>query len=115
MGGSRAAGLRQLFYGPVGGVIVVLAIKGVPFAYLGGPEGAARTRRRIRVTPPACTGAAARRRSDRAALLAPASWSAFAIVFAESVGDFGVASTLANDSHFTVATFTLYNAMQRSR
>ena len=38
-------------------------------------------------------------------------WSALAIVFAESVSDFGVAATLANDAHFPVATFTLYNAV----
>jgi len=45
------------------------------------------------------------------ALLAPAIWSALAIVFAESVSDFGVAATLANDAHFPVATFTLYTAI----
>ena len=39
-------------------------------------------------------------------------WSALAIVFAESVSDFGVAATLANDAHFPVATYTLYNAVQ---
>ena len=39
-------------------------------------------------------------------------WSALAIVFAESVSDFGVADTLANDAHFPVATYSLYNAVQ---
>lgn len=102
---------RTLLYGPVG-VIVVLTVKGVPFAYLaisaalrglgeefeqatrvhgGGPLDAARM---------------------VVSLLAPAVWSALAIVFAESVSDFGVAATLANDAHFPVATFTLYNAVE---
>jgi iron(III) transport system permease protein len=108
--GIPATGLRQAFYGPLG-VVIVLSVKGVPFAFLalsgalrglgeefeaaarvhgGGPSAAARV---------------------VLALLAPACWSAFAIVFAESVSDFGVAATLANDAHFPVATFTLYNAI----
>ncbi len=108
--GLHPGGLRTLFYGPFG-VVVVLTVKGVPFAYLaisgalrglgeefeaavrvhgGGPLDAARV---------------------VLALLAPAIWSALAIVFAESVSDFGVAATLANDAHFPVATFTLYNAV----
>jgi iron(III) transport system permease protein len=109
--GLHLEGLRSLFYGPFG-VIVVLTAKGIPFAFLaisaalrglgeefesavrvhgGGPIDAARV---------------------MVALLAPAMWSALAIVFAESVSDFGVADTLANDAHFPVATYTLYNAVQ---
>ena len=45
------------------------------------------------------------------ALLAPAVWSSLAIVFAESISDYGVASTLANDAHFPIATFELENAV----
>jgi iron(III) transport system permease protein len=45
-------------------------------------------------------------------LLGPAVWAALAIVFAESVSDFGVASTLANDAHYVVATYSLYTAVQ---
>ncbi|MDQ1596724.1 MAG: iron(III) transport system permease protein, partial [Microbacteriaceae bacterium] len=109
--GYDPAALRAIFYGPVG-IVVVLTVKGIPFAYLaisnamrglghefedavrvhgGGPISAVR----MVVT-----------------LLGPAVWSALAIVFAESVSDFGVASTLANDAHFPVATYILYNAVQ---
>ncbi|MCU1527326.1 MAG: hypothetical protein JWP75_1089 [Frondihabitans sp.] len=109
--GWNAVGLRDVFYGPVG-IVVVLTVKGIPFAYLaianamrglghefedalrvhgGGPLAAARL---------------------VVSLLSPAIWAALAIVFAESVSDFGVASTLANDSHFTVATYSLYTAVQ---
>ena len=108
--GLPSAGLRHLFYGPFG-VIVVLSVKGVPFAYLAfsgalrglGEEFEAAVR----------VHGGGRRDAARIvlALLAPACWSAFAIVFAESVSDFGVAATLANDAHFPVATFTLYNAI----
>ena len=103
--------LRSVFYGPVG-IVLVLTVKGVPFAYLaisaalrglgeefeaavrvhgGGPFSAARV---------------------VVGLLTPAVWAALAIVFAESVSDFGVAATLANDAHFPVATYVLYNAVQ---
>ena len=43
-----------------------------------------------------------------ARMLAPAIWSAIAIGFAESVSDFGVASTLAYNSNFSLATYQLY-------
>lgn len=108
--GVPAAGLRQLFYGPVG-VIVVLAIKGVPFAYLA-LAGALRGLGDEFESAARVHGGNARSAARIvAALIAPACWSAFAIVFAESVSDFGVAATLANDAHFPVATFTLYNAI----
>lgn len=108
--GIPATGLRHLFYGPFG-VVVVLAVKGVPFAYLAFSgalrglgdefEAAARVHGGGRIAAGRIV----------LALLAPACWSAFAIVFAESISDFGVAVTLANDAHFPVATFTLYNAI----
>lgn len=108
--GLPAAGLRSVFYGPLG-VVVVLTMKGVPFAYLA-VSGALRGLGEEFETAVRVHGggrlAAARM---TAALLAPACWSAFAIVFAESVSDFGVAATLANDAHFPVATYTLYTAI----
>jgi iron(III) transport system permease protein len=109
--GIDATWARDIMYGPVG-IVVVLTVKGIPFAYLaisnalrglgnefedavrvhgGGPFAALR-----------CV----------VALLAPGVWAALAIVFAESISDFGVASTLANDSHFLVATYSLYNAVE---
>ncbi|MGA8635218.1 MAG: hypothetical protein WB805_10215, partial [Candidatus Dormiibacterota bacterium] len=109
--GFHLDGFRNLFYGPFG-VIVVLTAKGVPFAFLA-ISGALRGlgeefESAVRVHgggPVASTRVLV-------GLLAPAMWSALAIVFAESVSDFGVAATLANDAHFPVATYTLYNAVQ---
>ncbi len=109
--GVPDAGLRSIIYGPIG-VTGVLAVKGLPFAYLAvsgalrglGDEftAAARVHGGGPWTATRITGA----------LLAPAVWSSFAIVFAESISDFGVAATLANDAKFPVATYTLYNAVQ---
>jgi iron(III) transport system permease protein len=102
--------LQHLIFAPFG-VILLLGLKGVPFVYLaitaalGGLgqefEDAARVHGSSRwgalrmVTP----------------ILAPAIWSSLAIVFAESVSDFGVASTLAFNAHFPLATYTLFTAI----
>lgn len=108
--GLHSAWLRGHFYGPLG-VSVVLGVKGLPFAYLA-IAGALRglgdefeDAARVHGGSPA-TGL-----RISASLLAPAFWSAFAIVFAESVSDFGVADTLAHDAHFPVLTYTLYTAI----
>ena len=45
-------------------------------------------------------------------LLLPALWSGIAIVFAESISDFGVASQLSSPGRFSVATFTLYRSVE---
>ena len=44
-------------------------------------------------------------------ILGPAIWSALAIGFAESIGDFGVAATLAHTANFPLATYQLYAAI----
>lgn len=110
LAGLPVSGVRAIFYGPVG-VVLVLAVKGIPFAYLaisGALRGlGAEYEAAVRVHGGTRWGAA----RVVAALVAPACWSAFAIVFAESISDFGVAATLANDAHFPVATFTLYQAI----
>ncbi|MHB8659943.1 MAG: ABC transporter permease [Solirubrobacteraceae bacterium] len=108
--GIDPSAVHSLIYGPVG-VIVVLGVKGVPFAYLAVSaalpglgssfehaarvHGAGRVRALLLVVP----------------IIAPAIWTSLAIVFAESISDFGVAATLAYDAHFPVATFALYNAV----
>jgi iron(III) transport system permease protein len=102
---------RSLLYGPLG-IILILTVKGIPFAYLvisnamrglGGEFEQA-----VRVH------GGSRRESLKvmATLLSPAIWSAMAIVFAESISDFGVAATLSSPAHFPVATFMLYNSIE---
>ena len=102
--------LRGFILGP-GGVIMVLALIHVPFAYLatapawngiGGELEEASKVHGVRAVTAALLSAR---------LLLPAIVAAFAVSFAESLGDFGVASTLAAGAHFPVATFAIYRAL----
>lgn len=102
--------LRNLILGPFG-VILALALKHIPFCYL--------------TTAPAWSGIggeleeAARahgvshKRLTRLtlSLLTPALVAAFAVSLAESLSDFGVASTLAAGAHFPIATYAIYQAL----
>jgi iron(III) transport system permease protein len=102
--------LRTMVLGPAG-VTWVLATRGVPYAVLAISallrgmgrefEDAARTH------------GAGRLATARAVLpiLAPALWAGFAIVFAESISDFGVAATLGAQAHFPLATYAMYQAI----
>ena len=108
--GVGSAGVRHWFYGPAG-VIVVLSAKGVPFAYLAISNALRGLGEEFEMAVRVHGGRARDATRVVVALLAPAVWSALAIVFAESISDFGVAATLANDAHFPIATFTLFNAV----
>ncbi len=108
--GLHVAALREVFYGPVG-VVVVLTAKGVPFAYLAVSAALRGLGSELEVAVRVHGGGRLEHVRVVAAMLAPAVWSGLAIVFAESVSDFGVAATLANDAHFPVATYALYNAV----
>ncbi|NEN04293.1 iron ABC transporter permease [Diaminobutyricibacter tongyongensis] len=109
--GFDPSGIRNVFYGPVG-IVLVLTVKGIPFAYLAISNALRGLGNEFEDAVRVHGGGPVSAIAIVVSLLGPAIWAALAIVFAESVGDFGVASTLANDSHFTVATFTLYNAVQ---
>lgn len=100
----------NLVLGPFG-VVLLLGLRSVPFAFLAVSaalaglgqefEDAARVHgatrlQTVKVLTP---------------ILAPAIWSALAIGFAESVSDFGIAATLAYSSHFSLATYQLYAAI----
>ncbi len=102
---------RDVVYGPVG-IVIVLTVKGLPFAYLAISNALRGLGHEYEDAVRVHGGGAVASTRVVVSLLAPAIWAALAIVFAESVSDFGVASTLANDSHFTVATFQLYTAVQ---
>ncbi|MEZ0068765.1 iron(III) transport system permease protein [Streptacidiphilus sp. MAP12-20] len=108
--GQDPAALRALVFGPAG-VIWVLASRGVPFAYLAVSallrgmgrefEDAARTHGTGRLG------------TFRLLLpiLAPGLWAALAIVFAESISDFGVAATLASQGSFPLLTGAMEQAI----
>jgi iron(III) transport system permease protein len=111
LAGLHPGMVRSVFYGPVG-VVLVLTMKGLPFAYLAISSALRGVGEEFESAARVHGGSALDATRIVAALLAPAVWSALAIVFAESVSDFGVAATLANDAHFPVATFTLYDAVE---
>ncbi len=108
--GLWSAGVQHTVMGPVG-VAVILAFKGTPFAYFalapslaavgGDLEHAVRVHGGGRLAMVRTIGP----------VLLPAVLSGFVIVFAESVGDFGVASTIAASAHFPIATYVLYESI----
>lgn len=90
------------------GVVLVLGLRCVPFAYLTITASLAGLGQEFEDA--ARVHGASRVGALRLVLpiLAPAIWSALAIGFAESISDFGVADTLAYQSHFSLATYQLY-------
>ncbi len=108
--GLNVAVFQKVLYGPVG-VILVDGLKGVPFAFLA--ISAALPGLGSSFEHAARTHGAGRLASLRVVLpiLAPALWASFAIVFAETISDFGVAATLAYSAKFPMSTFSLYYAV----
>ncbi|MDQ1552967.1 MAG: iron(III) transport system permease protein [Microbacteriaceae bacterium] len=109
--GMHPEAIRSVIYGPAG-VVIVLTVKGIPFAYLAIANALRGLGREHEDAVRVHGGSPITAARMVLALIGPAVWSALAIVFAESVSDFGVASTLANAAHFPVATYTLYTAVQ---
>jgi iron(III) transport system permease protein len=93
------------------GVVLLLGLRCVPFAYLTINASLAGLGQEFEDA--ARVHGASRFAALRLVLpiLAPAIWSALAIGFAESISDFGVADTLAYNSHFSLATYQLYAAI----
>ena len=91
------------------GVVLVLGLRCVPFSYLAISAALAGLGQELEDA--ARVHGAGRLGALRLVvpMLAPAITSALAIGFAESVGDFGVASTLAYASSFPLATYQLYS------
>lgn len=91
------------------GVVLLLGLRCVPFTYLAVTAALAGLGQEFEDA--ARVHGASRSGAIRliAPILAPAITSALAIGFAESVSDFGVASTLAYSSHFPLATYQLYS------
>jgi iron(III) transport system permease protein len=93
------------------GVVLLLGLRCVPFSFLAISAALAglgqEFEQAARVHGAGRMGAA----TIVARMLAPAIWSALAIGFAECVGDYGVAATLAYTAHFPLVTYQLYDAI----
>ncbi len=108
--GLNVTAFQKVLYGPLG-VILVDGLKGVPFAFLA--ISAALPGLGSSFEHAARTHGAGRLAALRVVLpiLAPALWASFAIVFAETISDYGVAATLAYTAKFPMSTFALYSAV----
>ena len=102
--------VRNLLYGPVG-IGMILAFKGIPFAYLVISNAMRGLGEEFEQAVRVHGGSRVQAFKMMATLLLPAIWSGVAIVFAESISDFGVASQLASPGRYSVATFTLYKSV----
>ena len=108
--GLNSSYLYGQFFGPTG-IIVVLTVAATPFSYFvvsAGLQGLG-----SEFEDAARIHGASRFLTVRTVLpiIAPALLSAFAISFAETMSDFGVAFTLGYHSHFPLATYTLFSAI----
>lgn len=108
--GFSVAPIRNLLYGPVG-ICMVLMVKGIPFAYLVIANAMRGLGEEFEQAVRVHGGSRFAAFKVMASLLMPSIFSAMAIVFAEAISDFGVASTLSSIGHFNVATYQLYQGI----
>lgn len=102
--------LANLFFSQIG-IVALLALKGLPFACLAsrsswralGPEIIDAARLHIR-SPAMRWGILIR-------LLLPAAGSAFAVVFIESIQEFGIPATLGAQIHLPIVTYAIYEQL----
>ena len=102
--------VRDLLYGPVG-IGMILTFKGIPFAYLVISNAMRGLGEEFEQAVRVHGGSRLQAFKMMVTLLLPALWSGIAIVFAESISDFGVASQLSSPGRYSVATFTLYKSV----
>ncbi len=102
--------VRDLLYGPIG-IGMILTFKGIPFAYLVISNAMRGLGEEFEQAVRVHGGSRLQAFKMMATLLLPALWSGIAIVFAESISDFGVASQLSSPGRYSVATFTLYKSV----
>jgi iron(III) transport system permease protein len=97
----------KLLFGPIG-VVTVLTLRGIPFGYFA-VAGVVRSfswsveeAARVHGLP------TWRRYSIQIGSVTPAILAGCLLVFAESISDFGVASTLAANAHFPIITYVVF-------
>ncbi len=109
--GIDCAWARGQYYGPAG-IALILTLKGIPFAYLAISTAMRGLGQEFEDAVRVHGGSFIDSARISISLLGPAVWAALAIVFAESVSDYGVASTLSSTAHFPVATYAIFNAVE---
>lgn len=102
--------VRSALLGPVG-IVLILGFSGVPFAYFAMAPAIVGMGRRFEEAARIHGAGVARTTRTVAPIILPAIFAAMIIVFAESIGDFGVASTIAANANIPVATTNIMAAI----
>lgn len=108
--GLVSPALRNLFLGPLG-IVLILGFSGVPFAYFAMAPAIAGLGRRYEEAARIHGAGVSKTFRTVAPIILPALFSALIIVFAEALGDFGVASTIAANANIPVATTNIMAAI----
>ena len=108
--GLVSPAVRSALLGPVG-IVVILGFSGVPFAYFAMAPAIVGLGRRFEEAARIHGAGLARTTRTVAPIVLPAIFAAMIIVFAESIGDFGVASTIAANANIPVATTNIMAAI----
>lgn len=102
--------LAGLFFGQPG-IVALLALKGLPFATLAARASWRAIGSEILDAARMLVLSAWRRGWVLARLLLPAAGSAFAVVFIESIQEFGIPATLGAQIHLPIITYAIYERL----
>ncbi|MDA8383175.1 MAG: ABC transporter permease subunit [Betaproteobacteria bacterium] len=102
--------LADLFFSEAG-IVALLSLKGLPFAALAARSSWAAIGAELEDAARILGLSGWRRRGVLLRLLLPAAGSAFAVVFAESIQEFGIPSTLGAQLHLPIVTYAIYERL----
>lgn len=102
--------LADLFYSQVG-IVALLGLKGLPFAALAARSSWAAIGAELEDAARILGLSAWRRHNVLLRLLLPAAGSAFAVVFVESIQEFGIPATLGAQLHLPIVTYAIYERL----
>ena len=102
--------LADLFFSQAG-IVALLGLKGLPFATLAARSSWAAIGAELEDAARILALSAWRRRSVLLRLLLPAAGSAFAVVFVESIQEFGIPATLGAQLHLPIVTYAIYERL----
>ena len=102
--------LADLFFSQLG-IIALLGLKGLPFATLAARSSWTAIGAELEDAARILGLSIWRRRNVLLRLLLPAAGSAFAVVFVESIQEFGIPATLGAQLHLPIVTYAIYERL----
>lgn len=102
--------LADLFFSQVG-IVALLGLKGLPFATLAARSSWSAIGAELEDATRILGLSVWRRRNVLLRLLLPAAGSAFAVVFVESIQEFGIPATLGAQLHLPIVTYSIYERL----